>query len=215
VARAWILCIGIALAAFAGFVALGRYVAEHGEPAVYVAWERALFNHSTLLAWWLTWACFPKFLIPICVLLLILAWRFPAWRSRVLWSIVSLLVSWRAADYFQHVFARPRPLAWVVKHETTYSYPSSHGAIAVGFYVLWAVLLYTSDLPRTTRNVAALALLIFVAAICWSRIVLGAHYVTDVLGGALLGLAVAAFTLAILLGISVRGAGGRVSQAAE
>jgi membrane-associated phospholipid phosphatase len=206
---------GVALVAFAGFVALGNFVVTNGEPGVFVAYERALFDHSTLVAWWLTWACYPKVLIPLCVVLLILAWPLRAWRTRLLLSIVSLLVSWRAADLFQHVFARPRPLEWVVKHERSFSYPSSHAAIAFGFYILWAVLLYASGLPKARRGVAALLLATFAVAICWSRLALGAHYLTDVIGGALLGIAMGSIVLSIPAASAVRSARGRDSIAAE
>jgi membrane-associated phospholipid phosphatase len=215
--RIWLynLCNGIALLGFLGFALLGLYVGRHGEPGLFLIWERELFNHSTLIAWWLTWGCYPKLLVPICLVLLVLAWRFADWRARILLSIASLLTSWCAADYFQRVFARPRPLEWVVKHETSFSYPSSHATIAVGFYILWAILLYASSLPKTTRSAASLALVIFVVAICWSRVALGAHYLTDLLGGALLGLGIAFLTLGILVILSLRRFAGRVSQAEE
>jgi membrane-associated phospholipid phosphatase len=197
------------------FFALGRSVVANGEPALFVPWERALFDHSTLVAWWLTWACYPKFLIPICIVLLILAWRFPAWAVRIVVSIVALVVSWRAADLCQHVFERARPVDWVVKHETSFSYPSSHAAIVAGFYLLWAIMLYGSELPKAQRIAGALLLTLFGLAICWSRLALGAHYVTDLIGGALLGLTVTFVVLGGLTAGSPGAAGGRPSQAAE
>ncbi|MGA8098294.1 MAG: phosphatase PAP2 family protein [Candidatus Cybelea sp.] len=187
----------VAIVAFACFVALGRYVLANGEPAVLWAWQQSLLNHSTLLAWWLTWSCFPYVMIPIALALLIVAWVAPAWRMRILFSIVMLLLCWRGADLFQHLFARPRRLDWVVKHETSFSYPSSHAAIATGFYALWGVMLYMSELPRTTKTVASALLLLFAIAICWSRLALGAHYFTDLAGGSLLAVALLAAGLAI------------------
>ncbi|MFY9861640.1 MAG: phosphatase PAP2 family protein, partial [Candidatus Cybelea sp.] len=127
----------------------------------------------------------------------------------------SLLISWRAADYFQHVFARHRPLEWVVKHETTFSYPSSHAAIATGFYALLALMIFASDLPKTTRNVASALLLLLGVGVCWSRVALGAHYIADLLGGALLGIVVLCLMLGVLAGGAFGGVGGRVSGAAE
>ncbi|HEY4433893.1 MAG TPA: hypothetical protein VGM99_05780, partial [Candidatus Cybelea sp.] len=102
-------CFALALVAFGAFVELGSSVVTNGEPAIFVPWEQSLFDHSTLVAWWLTWACYPGALIPICIAVLFLAWRYPEWRVRLILSVVSLLISWRAADYFQHVFARHRP----------------------------------------------------------------------------------------------------------
>jgi membrane-associated phospholipid phosphatase len=187
----------VAIVAFACFVALGRYVFANGEPATLWAWEQSLVNHSTLLAWWLTWSCFPYVMIPIAVVLLIVAWAVPAWRVRIFFSVVMLVLCWRGADLFQHLFARPRRLDWVVKHETSFSYPSSHAAIATGFYALWAAMLYMSELPRATKTIAAALLLLFAIGICWSRLALGAHYLTDLAGGALLGIALVSAGLAI------------------
>ena len=96
------------------------------------------------------------------------------------------------ADFFQHAFARPRRLDWVVKHETAFSYPSSHAAIAVGFYLLWAEFVRRSDLPSRVRGPLALLLAAVAVGILWSRLALGAHYVTDLFGGALWALAVIA-----------------------
>jgi undecaprenyl-diphosphatase len=179
----------VAAAAFAiAFAALGIQVTRFGETPVLVSLESALVNHSTLVAWWLTWACYPLVLGPVGIVLLIVAWRVPAWRGRILFSLGALLVCWLAADLFQHVFARPRRLDWVVKHETSFSFPSSHAAISVGFYGLWAYLIAWSDLPW--RRVLAWLLVALVLAVLWSRLALGAHYATDLLGGAFLALAV-------------------------
>jgi membrane-associated phospholipid phosphatase len=205
----------VAVAAFALFVWLGRFVTANGEPPGPWARELPLVNHSTLVAWWLTWACYPKVLIPICLALLTLAWRFPAWRGRVFLSVVLLLLCWRGADFFQHFFGRPRRLDWVVKHETSFSYPSSHAAIATGFYALWAMLLYLSDLPSGIRRVSALLLLLFCAAVCWSRLALGAHYLTDVAGGILLGIVLVSGAGAFVPAGFFGGVAGRLSSSAE
>ena len=144
----------LALSAFAAFFGLGRYVTQAGEPPALVAWERAIVDHSTLIAWWLTWMCYPQILIPIALALSIVAWRVPEWRGRIVLSIVLLLVCWQGADLFQHVFARPRRLDWVVKHETAFSYPSSHAAMSFGFYGLWAAVLW-AERARSTWYASA------------------------------------------------------------
>lgn len=205
----------VAAAAFACFVALGMLVVRQGEAAPLLAWEQSLLDHSTLVAWWITWSCLRQALFPLAVVLLIVAWRVPQWRARILFSLVVLLLCWGGADLFQHVFARPRPAHWVVKHETAFSYPSTHATIAAGFYGLWAVMLYASDLPRWVRASAASLLALFAVAICWSRLALGAHYFTDLLGGVLLALTIVALALAVVP-VGLFGAlAGRVRVAAE
>jgi len=179
----------VAVVASALFVALGLWATRYGEPPPLLLWERSLLDHSTLVAWWLTWSCYPLVLAPLAALLLVLAWRFPAWRARIVFSVVILLLCWRGADLFQHLFARPRRLDWVVKHERAFSYPSSHAAIATGFYALWALMLSLSNLPAATKRVGTALLVVVAFAVCWSRLALGAHYLTDLAGGALLAVA--------------------------
>lgn len=205
----------VAILSFAAFYVLGRIVVAYGEPAFLLQWERALFDHSTLVAWWLTWACYPDVLIPICIALLIVAWLLPAWRQRAFASIILLLLCWRTADFFQHVFARHRPLDWVVKHETAFSYPSSHAAIVAGFYWLWVVMLYSSNPNCTARKAVSMLLFVFGVGICWSRLALGAHYITDLLGGVLLGIAFVAAAAALFPGELIRRDAGRLSGTAE
>lgn len=187
----------IAAIAFGAFLALG-FAVKPGEPPALAGWEIALQNHSDLIAWWLTWACYAQLLLPLAIVLLIVAWRVPAWRARIIFSVVMLVLSWQGADVFQHFFARPRRLDWVVKHETAFSYPSSHAAIATGFYVLWAAMLYASDLPRAVRTVVPVLLVLLALGVCWSRLALGAHYLTDLFGGALLAAALVAAALAVV-----------------
>lgn len=187
-----------AIVAFAIFAWLGSYVAHNGEPALFVDWESALLNHSTLVAWWVTWSCYVYVLGPIAVALIVVAWRVPAWRGRIAFSLVMLLLCWLGADLFQHLFARPRRLDWVVKHETAFSYPSSHAAISFGFYGLWAAIVRRSELSRTVRTVVPVVLLALVLGTCWSRLALGAHYLTDLIGGALLACALLSAAMAVL-----------------
>ncbi len=206
----------VMIVAAALFAVLGAQVVHFGEPAALSAWERALVGHSTLIAWWLTWSCYLYVMAPIAVILLIVAWLAPEWRARILFSVAMLLLCWGGADLFQHLFARPRRLDWVVKHETAFSYPSSHAAIATGFYGLWALMLYISELPSATRNTAAVLLALFALAICWARLALGAHYLTDLIGGALLAIAVVAGGLSIVPhAISAGQAAGRLYRSAE
>ncbi len=170
---------------FALFFALGKAVGHNPDPAWLLTIEASWVNHSTLIAWWLTWFGYAYALLPICIVLIGVAIRYPQWRVRVAVSIVLLLLAWQGADFFQHVFARPRRLDWVVKHETAFGYPSSHASIATAFYFLWALFLRQSNVKH--RNVWFAALTLFALGIIWSRLALGAHYLTDIVGGVLFG----------------------------
>ncbi len=188
----------VAIAAFGLFALLGTAISRYGEPAGLYAWERTLVGHSALIAWWLTWGCYPQWLIPLGIVLVLLALRFADWRGRIAFSLAMLLLCWRGADLFQRIYARPRRLDWVVRHETSFSFPSSHAAISTGFYLLWAVMLLASELPRGPRMAAATALGLLTAAIFWARLALGAHYLSDLAGGALLAVGIVAASWAIV-----------------
>lgn len=185
-----IVSLAVALGTFALFLILGRAVGHAPDPDWLMPAEASWVNHSTLIAWWLTWFGWIDILLPLAIVLIVIAICFPAWRSRMIFAILALLIAWQGTDLFQHLFARPRRLDWVVKHETAFSYPSSHTAIATAFYLLLAVFVARSTLRGRGWLAAVLALLAL--GIMWSRLDLGAHYLTDVVAGVLWGGAIVA-----------------------
>jgi undecaprenyl-diphosphatase len=185
-----------AVVALALFLALARAVGRNPDPAWLLTIETAWVNHSTLVAWWLTWFGYAYVLGPVCLVLLFVAWRYPQWRVRALFSIFMLVLCWQGADFAQHFFARPRRLDWVVKHETAFGFPSSHATIATGFYGLWATFAACSSLRGRVWLSIGLGLLAL--GICWSRLALAAHYLTDVLGGFLFAIALVGAAAACL-----------------
>jgi membrane-associated phospholipid phosphatase len=166
------------------------------------------FGHGVPAAIALTrFGLFPVY-AALCVVLLLFALVRRAWLLRVVVSIAALLAAWQASDLFKAVFHRPRPEHWIVFHETSYAYSSGHATLSLAFYGLWAVFIVRSDLPRGARVAMAGALVALILAIGWSRLALGAHYVTDLVGGYDLG---GAFLCAALALVATRGALARRS----
>ena len=128
----------------------------------------------------------------IAAALIVFALFVPRWRGRVAFSVIALLAGWVISDFFKSVFHRPRPTNWVGVHETSNAYSSGHATLSLIVYGLWAYFLWQSELPTPVRAVASGTLVLWCLIIAWSRLAMGAHYPTDILGGWLLGIAVLA-----------------------
>lgn len=134
---------------------------------------------------------------PLYLALIALAIFRREWRVPALFAVAIALICWGTATGFQHFFARPRRLDWLIRKEPAFSYPSSHAAICTGFYFLCGFLALRSRLAAWLRYTLFVVLTLLTVAIIWSRIELAAHNITDVIGGVLLAAAI------ILLGWAV------------
>jgi undecaprenyl-diphosphatase len=204
--------IGHVVAAFvllAVFFWLGHYVTTHPEPRALAAFALALRGHGTAIAWRFTEMGWGYVLAPLYVALIVLALLRPQWRVPALFALAIALICWGAATEFQHFFARPRRTDWLIRHETAFSYPSSHAAISTGFYFLCGLLALRSRLAAWLRYTLFAALILVTFGIIWSRIELAAHNLTDIIGGVMLALVIISLGAAVLefagIGLFARG----------
>jgi undecaprenyl-diphosphatase len=117
---------------------------------------------------------------------------FLLWRRRHLLVplLVALAGTQATVQAVKHLVRRPRPRAELVAQgaEASFAFPSGASAIAVALYGFLAYALARDAATRAGRAGAALAALAVVLAVGLSRLYLGAHFPTDVLGGYLAGL---------------------------
>lgn len=173
-----------------GFVALGLLVSTQ-KPAVLDMSARPLAGIGTQAALLLTeTGLFPVY-ATISVVLLIAGIVERRWLRAVLISIVTLLTAWQVSDACKNLFHRPRPNYWVLIHEPSWSYPSGHTTLVIAFYGFWTAVAWMSDLPLVAKRWIRVAFAVWAIAIGWARLALGAHYLTDLVGGYLLGAAMA------------------------
>jgi membrane-associated phospholipid phosphatase len=110
------------------------------------------------------------------------------------YTICSFGLSGIAGDLLKEVLARPRPaatygseiLTW--SHALSYAIPSGHATKSIALVLPFILLVsHSKNLHKGIKIVIGL----IAVGVCFSRIVLGAHYVSDILAGigmALIGL---------------------------
>ena len=106
----------------------------------------------------------------------------------ILFTLVSGLVS----SSMKILVNRPRPtdsVVRIVEKANNQSFPSGHVVFYVVFFGFLALLMYhLMSIPKKLRLVAGVFALLMVFAVPLSRVYLGAHWFTDVIGGFILGL---------------------------
>ena len=117
---------------------------------------------------------------------IILLWQRQRRNALILWGLlggVSLFV-----QLGKRTFDRARPQQVAYYPEVGYSFPSGHSAVAMTLYGLlayWAIRRLHTTTARVLVGIGAACLIL---AVGFSRIYLGVHFLSDVLGGYLLGI---------------------------
>ncbi len=182
-------CAIVAGGALLAFLAIGAVV-SHGPPSAFdllAVGERARFP---ALALFLTRAgLFPTY-FALCVLALVFGAIRRAYLPAALVFVAEIVGAWLASDAFKALFRRARPEYYYSIHETSYAYASGHATLSLACYGFLGYVVWRSPIGLGVKRFVTIALGIWVLGIGWSRLALGAHFPTDLIGGYLLALAI-------------------------
>lgn len=135
----------------------------------------------TLLGRW-------RIVIPVGLIALGVAAALHDAVTPVLTLLVAHVISQGCNSMLKRLYGRRRPDDFIGPSEPEKSYPSGHAVTAIVFYGGFTLVATRAPFSAPLEILVLAGLMTCTLAIPWSRVALGAHYLTDVLGGTLFGL---------------------------
>jgi undecaprenyl-diphosphatase len=126
---------------------------------------------------------------PIVILLslLVLGYCIAAGQQRFIPALLGTPTAFLVGTLVKGLVARPRPEVALIALPDSYSFPSGHAVAASAFYLSLALLASDAERRAAPRRLIIGAGVLVALLVAWSRVYLGVHYFSDVIGGLLLG----------------------------
>ncbi len=126
------------------------------------------------------------FIILLCVLVFVIL-IYKKQKEYAYKCVGILVISTLINNIVKVIVRRPRP-EYITVVENTFSYPSGHTMASVTLYGFLIYFILKSKISKTYKIIFSVILGIIPVLVGISRIYLGAHYFSDVFGGALLSI---------------------------
>lgn len=124
------------------------------------------------------------FLITLTILILIIYKK----KKTSLYIASNLLTSFAFSQIIKFIIQRPRPINIPLVDHIGFSYPSGHSLVSMAYFGFISYLIFKNNHNSFFRYFLTFISIILIITIGFSRIYLGVHYFSDVLGSFLLGI---------------------------
>lgn len=126
----------------------------------------------------------PLTIVSLCLIsLLSLIWKYKASIYLIIVTIITTLFNFLT----KNIVLRTRPDHLRLIEETGYSFPSGHAMGSIAFYGFIIFLLSKSKINKNLKIFLSVIIGLTIFLIGISRIYIGVHYPSDIIGGFLLG----------------------------
>ena len=114
--------------------------------------------------------------------------KFGRWKEFIGYALITEGV-YLSVLILKEIIQRVRPDEIYMKvHKTSFSFPSGHSSVSMFFYLTLIYLINTSVKNKWAKIFIYAFLILWILSVGLSRIYLGVHYPSDVLGGYLVGI---------------------------
>lgn len=141
-------------------------------------------DYLTFIMLFITNFCNPIILLLLSLIILI----FSKDKKLGLIILINLFVSILLNLIFKGIIQRDRPLEDFLIEESGYSFPSGHSMVSMAYYGLLMYFVFKKVDDKEIKYIIMFLLGFLILLIGFSRIYLGVHYASDVIGGFLISI---------------------------
>lgn len=117
--------------------------------------------------------------------------------NTVVWlSMTVIMGAINIPQTLKRMIKRERPMNGI-RQSSGYSFPSGHSTAAAVFYTVLIILGFIYLKHNLSKLILAIALLAIIFLVMYSRVYLGVHYPSDVIGGFFLGVSITLWSFGI------------------
>lgn len=109
-----------------------------------------------------------------------------------------LILSTIVNNVIKVIIRRSRPLVLALVEESTFSFPSGHTMASASLYGILLFLVLRSNLTKNKKIILSILLILLPVLVGISRIYLGAHFATDIIGAFLVSSILLLFTTSLV-----------------